>query len=242
MKIKTCFIVFLALILSSCGVVVPEPTATITATPQPTNTLPPTSTPTKTPLPTATPNIAATQQYEDFYVWLEKFSNEGIIPSVNGTYRSYKDISQSLAQQAYFTWELQNSFVSTNFIAQAKVTIANATNENIFKSGCGFVFEEFFATHAVFFSLDGNANYRTDGRDRGSKYLDSTLFENPEGVTLTLVLYNKALLFYVNDRLALSQIVIYGENFKVGPSTLSGTSEGFGTRCDFTNIVLWKID
>lgn len=234
--------------LSACGAGAPTepPTPAASDTPGPTDTptLVPTATftPTKTPLPTATPNLAATQHYEGILSVVEKFAAEGLIPSAKGEYYPLDDYSKSFAKTAYYTWVTYDGVKPANFIIQARVTIANETVENAFKSGCGFAFEDDFSSHAVFFSLDGNANYRTDGYDRGSNYLDSTLFENPDGVTLTLLLHDKAMRFYVNDRLALSGVTVYGGPFNAGPSILSGTSEGFGTRCDFTEMAIWKIE
>jgi hypothetical protein len=172
---------------------------------------------------------------------VQRFVDEGFISSTYGEYFALDDYSDALAEPGYYRWSTNDAAEPTNFIIQAKVKIDNASTENVFKSGCGFVFLDPFSNHAVFFSLDGNANYRTNGGDRGSNYLDATLFQNPEGVTMTLLLYNKALRFYINDRLALSGITVYGESYSVGPSVLSGTSEGFGTRCDFTEMALWEI-
>ena len=245
--LKLFIIALLGLNLQACGSVqqmvqgTPTFTPTTTATPTHTFTSTPTLTPTQTPTPTSTPNLAATQKYESFQSSLEKFASDGIIPSLEGEYHSLDDYSKSLAKSGYFNWATYDEFKPTNFIIQAKVKIANATTENVFKSGCGFVFEDVFSNHALFFALDGNANYRTGGRDRGSKYVDATLFQNPEGVRLTVILYNKSLLFYVNDQKAITQTV-YGGPFSVGPSILSGTSEGFGTRCDFTEVALWEMD
>lgn len=236
--------VMLSVLITSCA---PAATPTIVASSTPTSTQVPTftptvtRTPTQTPLPTATLNLAATQQYDGFVQWLEKLVAEGSIPSTEGTYHSLDDFSDSFAKIGYYNWSTYNEYQPANFIVQAKVQIANETTENAFKSACGFVFTDGFSNHVLFFALDGNANYRTDGRDRGSKYLDSAFYQNPDGVTLTVILSNKALLFYVNDRKAISQTV-YGGPFSLGPAILSGTSEGFGTRCDFSDIVLWEME
>ncbi|HNH27711.1 MAG TPA: hypothetical protein PKL78_01330 [Anaerolineales bacterium] len=241
------FSLFLTLSVTACGMTVPQATTTATSVPTSTNTALPTltptvtQTPTKTPVPTSTPNFAATQQYEGFSTWVGKLIDEGIIPSKDGDYHAVEDFSKAYAKQAYFTWKLYDNFSANNFIVQARARITNATTENVFKSGCGLIFADIFDAHALFFSLDGNANYRIDGADRGSKYIDSALFQNPDGVMLTMVLYNHALRFYVNDQMALSGITIYGGPFQSGPAILSGTSEGFGTQCDFTETVLWRI-
>lgn len=247
-KIGLFICVTLSFLLAACGVAAPPATSTATVTKTRASTDTPTIvptvtfTPTITPSPTATPNFIATEQYDEFYSWVEKFADEGLISSINGKYYPLENYSKPFAKLGYYTWVAYDPVETTNFMIQARVKIENATMENTFKSACGFVFEDFFSNHAIFFALDGNANYRTNGMDRGSKYLDSSLLQNPEGVTLTLLLHDKALRFYVNDRLALSGITIYGGPFKAGPSILSGTSEGFGTRCDFTEMVLWQMD
>lgn len=133
----------LTLMLSACDAGAPPatPTAVETNTLIPTNTptIVPTATltPTKTPIPTPTPNLAATQQYESFFSLVEKFSDEGLISSVNGEYYPLDDYSNSLAQSGYYNWATYDVAKPTNFILQAKVKIANATTENASKSGCG---------------------------------------------------------------------------------------------------------
>jgi len=248
--------VLIPLILAGCGtsvvestlpsVIVNTPTQTLT----PTETLEPTATltatetpvPTATSTPTSTPDIAATQKYDNMLVWVEKLANDKVIPSREGEYIVLEDTSMEFAKIGYYTWELYGRNIHSNFVMQANVKIANEASENAFKSACGFIFKDDFDGHAVFFSLDGNVNYRTDGSDRGSNYLDSALFQDPDGVKLTLVLSNKSLTFYINDRKALSGIVVYGGPFAVGTTVLSSTSEGFGTRCDFTEVALWRME
>lgn len=241
----------LSVILSACGGGAPTaaPASAVTDTPipptiTPTITLTPTSTftPTATLTPTSTPDVVATQMHASMQTWVEKLASDKIIPSTEGKYYALDDYSDSFAKIRYYTWALYPDLSVSNFIMQAKVKIANQTTENAFKSGCGLVMQNFFDNHAIFLSLDGNANYWSDGVDRGSNYVDLSLYDkNPDGVTLTMVLSNKALHFYVNDQEALKGITIYGEPFEVGTAILSGTSEGFGTRCDFTEVAVWEI-
>ena len=251
---KAALLICLALVLAlpACGAGTPPstPTPADTSTPPPTNTsVPPTATaaitltPTNTPTPTATPDIAATQKYEGLQATVEQLAAEGVIPSTNGTYYSLDDFSDSFAKSRYYTWITYPDISVSNFVLQAKAKLTNATNENVSKSGCGLAAKSLgFIEHAIFFSLDGNANYWSDGYSRGTNYLDNTLYtQNPDGLVLTLVLSNKAMLFYVNGHKALSGITIYGEPFEVGTAILSGTSEGFGTRCEFSEVGLWEI-
>ncbi len=244
-----CICSLFGIFISACGTAAPTeiavmaPTNTLTPIVTPTITLTstPTTIPTRTPTPTATPDLAATQQYDSFHAWVEKLAGEGVIATTEGTYYALDDYSDEFAKSGYYNWVTYNAVETSNFILQANVKIANATNENVFKSACGFVMTTVYTHHAIFFALDGNVNFRTDGADRGSNYLDAALFQNPDGVQLTLVLSNKSLNFYVNEKKAFTQIV-YDSSLSVGPSILSGTSEGFGTRCEFTDMVLWDME
>lgn len=241
-------IVIVGVNLQSCGSIqqpiqgTPTFTPAITLTPSPIPTATATLISTKTPIPTATPNLAATQQYEDFFSWVKNNSDESFVSSVNGKYYPVDDYSKSFAKIGYYSRENFDNLNATNFIIQANVKIANQTTENVFKSACGLVFEDQFSDYIIFFSLDGNTNYRINGGDGGSKYIDSALFQNPEGVKLTLIVNKNAFNFYVNDKMVFSQIPVYGGPFNIGTSVLSGTSEGFGTRCDFTKIAAWTMD
>lgn len=214
-------------------------TATLTYTPTLTPTV--TLTPTKTSTPTATPNLAATQQYNDFSSWVEKFSKDGLISSKNGKYVSLEDYSDSLAKSNYYQWATYNEFTPTNFIIQANVKISNAA-PNASKAGCGFAISGY--DQAVFLALDGNINY-VDAFSRKSNYLDATLatlFESSNGVLLTLLINDRNWHFFVNDKIGLVLTSQGGGPVNVGPAVLSGTNEGFGTRCEYTNMVLWIIN
>ena len=230
--------------LQACGSIqqmiqgTPTFTPTITLTPSPTATATLTSTPTNTPTPTATPDIIATQKYDDFFSWVEKFSDDGLISSVQGKYYPLDDYSKSFAKPGYYIWVNYDALKPKNFIMQANVKIANATTQNVSKSACGFVFDD---VQAVFFALDGNANFRTGGADRGSNYLDRALYDNLNGVKITLLINNGLMYFFVNDQIGLSGITVRQSAVSVGPSVLSGTNDGFGTRCDFTDMSLWEI-
>jgi len=250
-KYVLCFSMLAILLASGCGAApTPEPTLiptiadTATSTPMPTETFTPTATlvPTKTPIPTATPNIAATHIYDGLQAMIQQLVTEKIVPSADGKYRALDDYSDSFAKSRYYGWKTYDDFTASNFIIQAKVVMENATNEDVYKAGCGFAIVNTFDSHGIFFALDGNANYWDNGYSRGTNYLDNTLYEaNPDGLTLSLVLYNKALNFYVNGRKALSGVTIYGEPFNIGPAILSGTSEGFGTRCTFSEMAVWEF-
>ena len=217
------------------------PTPTMTLTPSKTPTPTRTSTPTGTPTPTATLNLTATQQYNDFSSWVDKLSKDGLISSKNGKYIPLEDYSDSLAKSNYYQWFTFDEYTPTNFIIQANVKISNAA-PNSTKAGCGFAVSGY--DQAIFFALDGNINY-VDAFTRKSNYLDATSateFESANGVLLTLVVDDRNWHFFVNDKIGLVLNSQGGGPNNVGPAILSGTDEGFGTRCEYTNMLLWIIN
>ena len=218
----------------------------IPALPQATDTRPPAPTrterPTSTPRPTITPDVAATQAYEEFSVWVEKLFDQGYISSTEGEFIPLDDYSDSLAQTEYYQWVTYEELHPRNFILQANVKITNAA-PNTTKAGCGFVYGESNNPALIIFSQDGNINYYYGIYNRRSNYLDATLFDDPDGLLLTLLIDEEAggLRFFVNDRMGLYLEGVGGYTSDIGPAVLSGTDVDFGTRCDFTDMVLWNI-
>src|SRR5688572_24322123 len=100
----------LALILSACGAVAPAATPTIAATVTPTKTGAPTLTPTntaiptRTPRPTITPNLAATQQYEEFFAVVQKIHGAGQISTTDGKYVELDDYQDEVASKLSYSW------------------------------------------------------------------------------------------------------------------------------------------
>jgi len=253
-------------ILSACQPAPVPPTATATIAP-PTNTPAPTNTSTPTVTPSPTPDIAATQQYESFFSWVQKFSDEGLIPSTEGKYVALDDFSDATSTKQSFRIEFfagtshKGSYAytpydnkATNFIIQADVKMTAVGDEK--DGGCGFAFwktDNIGTGRAIFFFQDGRAFYAEPsfGAAKQSNYVDAALGADPAGVKLTLLVINDTLNFYVNDRLGMSRESVsalhYTANSTIpvgllGPAVASGTTEKITTRCVFTNMVLWIMD
>ena len=79
--------------------------------------------------------------------------------------------------------------------------------------------------------------------DRALGFAQLPLFDDPDGLLLTLLIDEEAggLRFFVNDRMGLYLEGVGGYTSDIGPAVLSGTDVDFGTRCDFTDMVLWNI-
>ena len=246
----------LMLMLSACGTSAPEaistPPATVTSIVVPTFTATVTLTPTKTPTPTATPNLAATQQYEDFFAVVQKIHEAGQIPSTDGRYLELDDYKDEVATK--LSYEYGETGVSAkNFIVRGDFEWSNAVNTtNI--SGCGFVFRVQQNTDHYLIVLDALSGVKlASSTDRGTYSMgspqngDENLTDfgsDPYHATFTLVVNDLKSYVYVND-------VYQGEykllDYRITDSgllsgaVLSATSEGYGTRCTITNIQAWII-
>ena len=247
----------LMLMLSACGASAPAATSTLTATVTstivPTFTATLTLTPTKTPLPTATPNLAATQQYEDFFAVVQKIHAAGQIPNTDGRYLELDDYTDEVANK--LSYEYADTDVSAkNFIVLGDFEWNNAINTtNI--SGCGFVYRVQPNMDHYLIVLDAFSGVKlASSTDRGTYSMGSPqngdekisdFGSDPYRATFTLVVNDLKSYVYVND-------VYQGEykllDYRITDSgllsgaVLSATSEGYGTRCKITNMQAWIID
>ena len=259
MKINLCklaLIVCVVLVSSACSASAPD-VPTVIATQAITNTLEPTVTntpvPTITPSPTVTPDIAATQQYEDFFALVQKIHEAGQIPSTDGKYLELDDYSDEVATKLSYEYA-ETGISAKNFIVRGDFEWSNAVNTtNI--SGCGFVYRVQQNMDHYLIVLDAFSGVKlASSTDRGTYSMGSPqngdekisdFGPGPYHATFTLVVNDLKSYVYVND-------VYQGEykllDYRITDSgllsgaVLSATSEGYGTRCHITNIQAWIID
>ena len=249
----------LILILSACGASAPAatststPPATVTPTTEPTLTATATVIPTKTPRPTATPNLAATQQYDDFFAVVQKSYEAGQIPRTGGKYLELDDYQDEVAIKLSYAYA-ETGVSAKNFIVRGDFEWSNAVNTtNI--SGCGFVFRVQQNTDHYLIILDAFSGVKlASSTDRGTYSMGSPqngdkkisdFGPGPYQAAFTLVVNDLKSYVYVND-------VYQGEykllDYRITDSgllsgaVLSATSEGYGTRCKITNTQAWIID
>lgn len=240
------FAVF-SLVMPACGAIAPEPTptSTVTITPTLTPTLTPTITftPTRTSTPTATPNITATQQYADFFPIVLKYYDEGILPSLEGQYQFMGDYTDSSIDAGFYRWDLFENEV-VNFIARADIVL-NTAPAPASQSGCGFVFDLYpnqpHLHRFIFLQRNGSAVFGTGGRTYTTKYYAQ--LENPAEFTMLLVVHGQKLRLNINDKEVIAYNDMESDRVKQawGPALLAGSTQDFGTRCDFKNIEFWEI-
>jgi hypothetical protein len=251
-SLLTATLLLLLAISSACSKAAPpSPTPTNTPKPTSTNTVIPTntSTPTRTPRPTSTPNLAATQKYEDFNKEIQSYYDEGYLDTTEGTIEEVDDFTDDWAQLGWYRWMPLNENVDDFFLSAHFRWMSAYKNAD--ESGCGLIFaiQPDSSHYAVFLDrskiifLDADSSYGSYslpvGKTRGK---GSVKFGNPGEADFTLILKGNSVYVLVNGELigeySLSQSRILSGD--VGLTTLSGTNKDYGTRCEMTNIHLFK--
>lgn len=210
----------------------------------PTLTLTVTLTPTITPSPTSTPHLIATEQYETFFSKLQGYIDAGYISSSNGKYESYGDVSFSLAKQGEYLLEMNGVDVK-KFIVRSDVTIQTASRTSS-RSGCGFVFSRSTFTSfgdaqiMLFLGQNGTAYSVLSGMEFNANYYD--VVPNPGEVELTLIVNCDMARLLVNEREMIKWVPLKDITTDWGYTVISGSSDNFGTKCDFRNVDYWVIE
>jgi len=228
-----------ALACSGGGAVVPESTET----PLPTSTNTPK--PTATPRPTKTPNLVATRQHEEFQSLLQTFEENGYIESTDGSIVELDPFKESWAQINWYQWwtltETDGDFV---FEGHLEWTTASSTPED---SGCGIVFgvqdnNDHYAvflanSRIVFLMARGTYSYEV-GKTQGSGRAN---FDNPAEADFAVAAKGQSAYVSVNGDV--TQYTLSADQTTegdIGLSLLSGTNRDYGTRCEMTDMMLWR--
>ena len=219
-----------------------------TATAQVTNTSTPL--PTKTPVPTRTPDLAATQQVADMAARVERYVKDGSLPEGSGTFTALPDYDNNWAQVEYYTWA-KTGLSPVNFVVESDLAWDSASSiSNWDLSGCGFAFRVNDDTHEhymIFLALDGNvrsfASYKGYLQRMGNAYFGKV--DIPQGKAHLAVAVNGSnYTVYVNDKLVKKYTGFANQLTKgyLAYTLVSGTNKDFGTRCTWSNGVLWEVN
>jgi hypothetical protein len=206
--------------------------------------------PTSTPRPEATPNVAATQSYDDIFSEVEKFKDDGLIPSTDGEYTVLDDFSETFAQRGYLQYSYFD-FEVKHFVYKAHVawSTAGVTNDT---SGCGIVFavnqkgdgNSYYGVvldkNRIFFSTTYGGYYYDMGKTRGTGKVS---FDNPAEADFTLVVYDYKANVYVDGDFIGEYTLSKDRELqgKFGYGIISGTNKDYGTRCDITESRMWVL-
>jgi hypothetical protein len=254
-RILDCWFLVILFVLSTQGCsaglapIQETPTATSTLTPSATATI--TLTPSRTPKPTRTPNAAKTQAYEDLFVYVQKFKDEGLIPSTEGKYMPLVGFEGEFAQVGWLR-PFPSDYYMKHFIYKGHIEWSTAltTNET---SGCGIAFagqwtqdkSDYFGVildkSRIFFSFLQGGYYWDLGKTRGTGRLN---FSNPAEAELVLLAYDYKAFVYVDDEFIGEYTLPKKKDMEgyFGYAIISGTNRDYGTKCKITNSRIWKIE
>lgn len=240
-----------SVLLSSCTMATPEPTATSTPVPptstptlEPTSTITPTATITLTP--TATLNVTATKQTEDFAALVENYHEAGYVSSTTGTYNFLGTNVSKWAQLNYYIWE-EMDYSPTNFIIKSDISWRSASPAAN-SSGCGYVFrlqDDEDSDHYMFYiSLKGYVELATNVGNW--KSLGKGFYGNPAqngGASVVLIVEDNVFRVLVNDKLIKTYSGFAGKltTGDLAYTVLSGINKSYGTECKFKDTELWTI-
>ena len=237
----------LSINLIACGSVqqmiqgTPTSTPTDTPTMTPTFTLTPTNTltPTSTSTPTSTPDIVATQKTEEFFEIAQAYFDEIFLEIVYGEYYLLPASVQNLAQVDYIQWETYR-LEARNFLLRTNVKMATDEKPSN-TTGCGVVFRAVGSfTEAVIIQQNGNLYYSAGDTNFNTGYFER--LDNPAEFELVVTLNEKAYQVYINGKKALTgDSILDPSKGEIGFIVQSGSNEGFGSQCKFTNSDFWII-
>ena len=244
-------IVVLALITLACSTSAPAPTATNTPVPPTaTETLVPTNTPkpTTTPRPTKTPNLAATQRAEALNAEVQSYFDKGYLATTEGDFVEYDDFKTDWAQLGWYQWWILDEKAS-DFFMSAHFKWSTAWNYNDV-SGCGFVFglHDNSDHYAVFLDKSRILVLNSDQSLGGSYEVGKTRgtgrvkFDNPAEADFTLIIKDKYAVVLVDGEMVGEYTLAKDKDASgtLGLTVLSGPNKDYGTRCEMTNLHLWR--
>jgi hypothetical protein len=199
-------------------------------------------------LRTATAVGQSTAQANDMYQLIEKLQQDGDITSNAGQYYKIDDFSGNWAQLNFYQgWATGHK--ASDFVLRAHTAWESASKTaNWYEAGCGFRFREMDGNnhYMIFLALDSNVyligyvdgNLRQFGRGAAPK------INHLKGeADIVLIAQGDHFIYYVNGQKVFDRnnSALSGEG-DLNFSIVSGTNKGFGTKCDITNVELWKLN
>jgi hypothetical protein len=230
----------------ACSSAKPSPKPTETPIPATTTA---TELPTSTPLPTATPDMAATQAYDDLFEQVKEYNVKGYIPSLDGSYTTLGDFSESWAQMNWYQWWTEDRTVS-NFVYSGHFSWSTASPTPEI-SGCGIVFaiqpnDDHYAvfldkSRILFLHAVSTSQYSHEvGKTRGSGRVN---ISSPYDADFSLVVKSNHSYVYV-DKAFIGEYTLSADSVmegKIGYTLYSGTNKDYGTKCEITESRLWTF-
>ncbi len=161
--------------------------------------------------------------------------DQGYLPSTEGTYRRLKDFSANFAKAEYYTWQ-SVGLSADNFVIRTDL-VMQTSNQTFPRGGCGFVIHD---GNMIMLSQKGNA-YRFDEWNGigPANYIGES--HNPWEVELTLIFQQDTAWLLINGKERLTAGGFPHITRDVAYAVISGSSDSYGTRCEFKNTDFWIL-
>ena len=185
---------------------------------------------------------AANDNAEVFFSLLDEFEQEELIRG-DGETISYGDYEDELPLLNYYRWTPFTE--AENFVLSADISWVSSVERPTFSgTGCGVIFNSKDKGNHLLLSI------RADGHVYITGYKDSTSFSykkykfgnnSPNGsIHLDLIVENKKAIVFIDGRRMFTNSALSSFGEKVGFATISGTNLDFGTKCNYSNIFMYK--
>ena len=192
---------------------------------------------------TAEAEMEVEPQVGAFSEKLQVAYDDGVLPTMDGTYHRLEDFDESIAEINRFYW-WDTGYAPENFVIRVDAYWDTANEQtNWDQSGCAFVFglEDEQNYNRTWLGLDGFVNLKRLVKDDWqwiAKRPNGKL-SIPEGeAEIMMVVFDKRITIYVNGEKELSEDDPFYTAGKLALSVHSGTNKGFGTQCKMSNIDL----
>ena len=172
---------------------------------------------------------------------LGRLFDDQVITSTEGEYRRLNDVEKNHAKTTGFLVN-RSPLSPENFVISADVAWDVALDKIDWRrSRCGFVYAERsgYNLSLATLSMDGAVTLLqvTGGKRHALRYEKAGQLEVPSGAArLVLSVQDRNVAFYFNGRLIYSSHDSNAVAGRLGYTVWSGTAEGYGTRCTFSNI------
>ena len=178
---------------------------------------------------------------------LQKLEDEKLIPSKNGSYYIIPDYEDSWNQTEWQRWTYVDQ-TPANFVIKAKASWDTTSVAGMAaNSGCGFVFRENGAENYYLMYLGVNGRvYLYRMKDGAIKYLGNSIYypvQSPAGeAEIMLVANDIRFTFFVDGDNVYDIMDGYFLSGRMGLTVVTGSAQGFGTRCKMEEVVLLAIE
>ncbi|MCJ7657889.1 MAG: hypothetical protein MUO67_01930 [Anaerolineales bacterium] len=196
---------------------------------------------------TAEAEMEVEPQVGAFSEKLQVAYDDGVLPTMDGTYHRLEDFDESIAKINRFYW-WDTGYAPENFVIRVDAHWDTASEQtNWDQSGCAFVFglEDEQNYNRTWLGLDGFVNLKRLVKDDWqwiAKRPNGKL-SIPEGeAEIMMVVFDKRITIYVNGEKELSEDDPFYTAGKLALSVHSGTNKGFGTQCKMSNIDLMRFE